>query len=141
MPGQRGTENRQMEKVVTFRVSAELYGRMNAAAANTNLSLNAWLREVVANTVARVDLAGPRSAPRPRVTKMPDNVIRQLAATGDLLADLEGGLRELLNAPPGFNGQALPGDHDHHEKLRWAIAVVRNLSEAVVSATLELKSS
>lgn len=141
MPGQRGSESRQMEKVVTFRMSAELYVRMSAAAASMNLSLNAWLRDLVANAVSQGELSGPRSAPRIRVTKTPDNMILQLVNVGDWLADLDGGLRELLNAPPSLNPQARPNDHDHREKIRWAIAVVREVSDVVVSATLKLRLS
>ena len=141
MPGQRGTETRQMTWTITVRMPDELYQSAEEVAGSMNLAVATWLRELVANAVTRVELAGPRSKPRAHVKKMPDNRVRELIIVCNKLADLHTVLLELLETRAFLNGQALLGDHDYRQKLRWMIAVVREVSAAVVAATEQLRPS
>ena len=140
MPGQRGTETRQMARSITVRMSEELCRRAEEVADGLHVTVAAWLRELVANAAGRVELVGPRSAPRARARKKPDRCVRELVGAADRLSDLHTVLVEFLETPTSLGAKARPGDHDHREKIRWAIAVVREVSDVVVSATLELRS-
>jgi hypothetical protein len=88
MPGQRGSETRQLTKAVTVRIDNELAVRCADAASVVNLSVAGWLRRLAARSVRLEDEEARRSKPRAPVKPRPDELIHVLVALADRLAEL-----------------------------------------------------
>jgi hypothetical protein len=63
MPGQRGSENRQLSQVVTLRMTADLSQRCAAIATERGLSLAGWLRRIIADAAAAAQTPGTMKDP------------------------------------------------------------------------------
>jgi hypothetical protein len=63
MPGQRGSENRQLSQVVTLRMTADLSQRCAAIATEQGLSLAGWLRRIIADAAAAAQTPGTMKDP------------------------------------------------------------------------------
>ena len=63
MPGQRGSENRQLSQVVTLRISADLSQRCAAIATEQGLSLAGWLRRIIADAAPAAQTPGTMKDP------------------------------------------------------------------------------
>ena len=63
MPGQRGSENRQLSQVVTLRMTADLSQRCAAIATEQGLSLADWLRRIIADAAPAAQTPGTMKDP------------------------------------------------------------------------------
>ncbi|GAA5265477.1 hypothetical protein ACOSOMT5_P1902 [Acidiphilium sp. MT5] len=63
MPGQRGSENRQLSQVVTLRMTADLSQRCAAIATEQGLSLAGWLRRIIADAAPAAQTPGTMKDP------------------------------------------------------------------------------
>ena len=63
MPGQRGSENRQLSQVVTLRMTADLSQRCAAIATERGLSLAGWLRRIIADAAPAAQTPGTMKDP------------------------------------------------------------------------------
>ena len=63
MPGQRGSENRQLSQVVTLRMTADLSQRCAAIATERGLSLAGWLRCIIADAAPAAQTPGTMKDP------------------------------------------------------------------------------
>jgi hypothetical protein len=63
MPGQRGSENRQLSQVVTLRMTADLSQRCAAIATERGLSLAGLLRRIIADAAPAAQTPGTMKDP------------------------------------------------------------------------------